>query len=212
MGDPYRRRLQHPAGDAANIFLFDSALLREALEPYAPDAAPERPLTCRFGRVHAATYLRQRMLLARVAREPASDPGAVVEQALTVLDEVLAATYQTPPGRSAPGEQRERVEQLKRRLFERYAEPVTLGELAASVELSVTHLCRTFRRHTGQTIYRYLQRLRLRNSLVLLERADLPLADLALEVGFAHQSHFTELFRREYGRTPGEVRRALGRR
>ncbi len=211
-GDPYRRRLIHPDGDASNIFLFDSEHLIPALEPYEPDADPERPLSIRFGRVRPRTYVRQRLLLARVSQGTAPDPDWVVEQAVEILDEVLAAGYREPIESTArrskaSRRQRDRVEQVKRLLARCFTEPISLQELAGSVETSVYHLCRVFKRHTGQTINGYLQRLRQREALASLENTDTPLAHLALDVGYAHQSHFTEAFRREYGIPPGELRR-----
>ena len=216
LGDPYRRRLIHPDGDSANIFLFDSEHLVPALAPYEPDAEPERPLSIRFGQVWTRTYLKQRLLLARVSRRPTPDPSWVVEQAVEILEEVLAAGYgepiTSPVHRSnASRRQYDRVEEVKRLLSRHYAEPISLKGLAESVETSVYHLCRVFRRHTGQTINGYLQRLRQREGLASLEKTDTPLAHLALDVGYAHQSHFTEAFRREYGMPPGELRRQLNR-
>ena len=214
LGDPYRRRLIHPDGDSANIFLFDSEHLIPALAPYEPDAEPERPLTIRFGQVWTRTYLKQRLLLARVSRRPTPDPSWVVEQAVEILEEVLAAGYGEPIASpvhrsSASRRQYDRVEEVKRLLSRHYAEPISLKDLAESVETSVYHLCRVFRRHTGQTINGYLQQLRQREGLASLEKTDTPLAHLALDVGYAHQSHFTEAFRREYGMPPGELRRQL---
>ena len=213
-GDPYRRELVHPDGDSANIFLFADEHLMPALAPFDPDPDPDRPLSMRVGRVETGTFLKQRLLLARVSRRPAPDPGWVVEQAVMILEEVLAAAYGEPmvsPGEcsSTMRRQRERVEQVKRLLFRYFAQPISLPQLADSVETSVYHLCRIFRCHTGQTINGYLQRLRQREGLASLEKTDTPLADLALDVGYAHQSHFTAAFRREYGLPPGELRRQL---
>ena len=141
-GDPYRRRLIHPDGDASNIFLFDSEHLIPALEPYEPDADPERPLSIRFGRVRPRTYVKQRLLLARVSQATAPDPGWVVEQAVEILDEVLAAGYGEPIESTArrskaSRRQRNRVEHVKRLLARCFTEPISLQELAGSVEMSV---------------------------------------------------------------------------
>ncbi|NIS35901.1 MAG: helix-turn-helix transcriptional regulator [Actinobacteria bacterium] len=85
------------------------------------------------------------------------------------------------------------------------------GQWPTSWGLSAFHLCRVFRRHAGTTIHRYLTRVRLRAALARLEGGSPDLAMLALELGFFHQSHFTEAFRREYGSPPGALRRRLRR-
>ena len=74
-----------------------------------------------------------------------------------------------------------------------------------------THLCRSFKRCTGVTVHTYRQFLRLRSGLVRLEQTDTSLADLALDLGFSHQSHFTEAFRKVFGAPPGKVRKVLRR-
>ncbi len=213
-GDPYQRRINHSDGDSANIFLFDADLLVPALAPYVPDADPAQPLSIRFGPVSAVTYLKQRLLLAHVSQWPASDPSWVFEQAIEILDEVLASGYTevvAKPARAARARRRDRdrVEAVKRLIVERCDQPMSLSELAAGVGASVYYLCRTFRRSTGHSIHAYRQRIRLRAGLVLLETTDTPLSGIALDVGFAHQSHFTEAFRRAYGLPPGRVRRLL---
>ena len=69
-----------------------------------------------------------------------------------------------------------------------------------------THLARTFGRHVGCTATTYVRRLRVdwvRERL----RGETPLAALALEAGFADQSHLTRAFHREIGVPPSRYRR-----
>jgi AraC-like DNA-binding protein len=61
-------------------------------------------------------------------------------------------------------------------------------------------------------IHRYLTLLRLRASLDRLAEGASNLTALALEFGFSSHSHFADAFRREFGRTPSDVRRNAGRR
>lgn len=209
-GDPYQRRISHPNGDSANIFLFSAEHLLPAVAPYDPAATPDRPLRLRFGPVDARTYLKQRLLLARVARQPAPEPGWVVEQAVEILDEVLATAYGAPAAhRTRPRTGRDRIHAIRRLLAAHCDQALSLRDIAATVDLSVYHLCRLFKRHTGQSVHAYRQKLRLREGLLEIEKTTTPLADLALELGFSHQSHFTEAFRRAYGVTPARLRQTL---
>lgn len=208
------RRLLEPGGDAANVLFYPVDLLLDAHRPYDPaaDERHEAPFRFKHALVAPRTYLRQQQLLDRIARGDAPDPLEVVEEALAVLDEVLASSYgrrQAPAPRKASTlrAQYEQVEEIKRLLCERFSEAVRLEDLGKAVGLSVSHLCRIFRRQTDLTVYRYLQRLRLRAALEWLGDSSRPLAELALDAGFSHQSHFTEAFRREYGVRPGELRR-----
>ena len=47
-------------------------------------------------------------------------------------------------------------------------------------------------------------------SVTLLEGSDIPITELALQLGYADPSHFVRAFRRWTGQTPGEFRRSLG--
>ncbi len=86
------------------------------------------------------------------------------------------------------------------------SERVTLDDVARAVHVSPFHLARIFQQQTGVPVHRYLTQLRLRASL---ERLDSDLTVVALELGFSSHSHFTDAFRREFGRSPSEMRKIL---
>jgi AraC-like DNA-binding protein len=214
LGDPFRRRLVHPAGDHGNIFIFDSRHLVEALRPHEAEPQPDLPFRLKFARVSARTYLKQRLLMARVQSQSPVDPDQFLEDSFEILDDVLADAHDDPMDLHEPlsgtlRRRHQRVEAVKEQLLQHLDRPVSLDELSSTAGTSVFHLCRLFRKHTGDSIYNYAKRLRLRHGLTLLESTDAPLAELALDAGFSHQSHFTEAFRREYGSTPGHLRRQL---
>jgi AraC family transcriptional regulator len=50
--------------------------------------------------------------------------------------------------------------------------------------------------------------LRLERARRLLDATDVALSDVALRAGFADQAHFTRLFKRQFGVTPGAFTRA----
>jgi len=91
-----------------------------------------------------------------------------------------------------------------RQYLEEYAErTVTLAELADVAELSTFHLCRVFSSAVGMPPHAYQTQIRVVRAKVLLVAGRLPLAQIATEVGFASQSHFTRHFARLVGVTPG---------
>jgi AraC-like DNA-binding protein len=93
----------------------------------------------------------------------------------------------------------------------RLGEPVTLEDVGRAVGVSPFHLCRLFRAVTGTTIARYRHTLRLRAALERVARPDADLSAVALDHGYSSHSHFTAAFRREFGMTPTEFRRAAAR-
>ncbi|MGC3030194.1 AraC family transcriptional regulator [Burkholderia sp. DN3021] len=86
---------------------------------------------------------------------------------------------------------------------------LTPERIADAIHCSRTQLYRLFRRES-QTVKAVLRDARLNRSLGYLERPELALSigEIAHACGFPDQSTFGKLFRRRFGRTPGEVRRA----
>ena len=92
------------------------------------------------------------------------------------------------------------------------ASPPSVESLAALAGVHPTHLLRTFRRHHGTTIANFLRQRRVERARVEVATTRRPLAMIALDAGFADQSHFTRVFRQAFGETPGQYARSLRRR
>src|SRR5262249_18771934 len=86
-----------------------------------------------------------------------------------------------------------------------------LDDVARAVHTSPFHLARLFGERTGLPVHRYLTQLRLRAALDRLAGGASDLTALALDLGFSSHSHFADAFRREFGRTPSDVRKIAGR-
>jgi len=87
-------------------------------------------------------------------------------------------------------------------------EEVTLQALSDAACLSPYHLSRCFRRSTGTTLHTYVMSRRIEGARKLLADRKLTLAEIAYRCGFASQSHFTAVFKKSLGMTPGRYRRA----
>jgi AraC-like DNA-binding protein len=90
------------------------------------------------------------------------------------------------------------------------AEPVGLADLAASAGLSRMHFAAQFRAATGMRPHDYLVWRRIERALVLLRDHRHPLCEVALDVGFKTQAHFTTVFKKVVGKTPNEWRHRDG--
>lgn len=78
----------------------------------------------------------------------------------------------------------------------------SLTELATLAGVHPAHLARVFHRASGCTIGDYLRRLRIHRACEALANSRRPIATIALDAGFADQSHFSRVFRRIMGETP----------
>jgi len=79
--------------------------------------------------------------------------------------------------------------------------PLSLDDLARAACVSRFHFARLFRVSTGHSPMAYLQLLRVERAKELLREGRVPIADIALLLGFCDQSHFSRAFRRVTGLT-----------
>jgi AraC family transcriptional activator of mtrCDE len=84
----------------------------------------------------------------------------------------------------------------------------TLDELAACAHASRASLVRMFRRSTQKSPLAFLADLRLELAQRKLSATTLPVATIAVEVGYKSESAFSRAFHRHFGMRPGEVRSA----
>jgi AraC family transcriptional regulator len=99
------------------------------------------------------------------------------------------------------------LEKAKEFLHENFSTPTGLNELAKSVNIHPTHLARVFRQFENCTAGDYVRKIRIENARKRMLSTDESLVEIALETGFADQTHFTRSFKRITGITPTEFRR-----
>lgn len=100
---------------------------------------------------------------------------------------------------------------LKRTLAyieERLASDLTLHEIAGQAGLGASRFGELFKRATGVSVHRYVIRRRVERAVELITRTRLPLCEVALQAGFANQSHMALAVRRSLGVTPKRLRDA----
>jgi AraC family transcriptional regulator len=83
---------------------------------------------------------------------------------------------------------------------------LSLASLARQVSMSPSTFAKLFKASVGATTHSFVLSRRVLRAEILLN-GDASLSEIALSVGFASQSHFTEAFRRRTGRTPSRARR-----
>jgi len=222
-GQRYTRRALDERGDRCEWFAPRGDVLREILARHDPaaDERPEAPFPYTHGPSDAGCYLLQRQVVRHLVGADEPDAMAVEEASFHVLERLtgLAMEGHPPahesrvvaadgPGSTAGGAGRRPPGPVRRArllLAERFAEPLTLEEIAEQAGASVFHLCRLFRRWAGTTVHRHRNELRLRASLEPVAGGS-DLTRVALELGYSSHSHFTAAFRTAFGVTPSAFR------
>ena len=92
-------------------------------------------------------------------------------------------------------------------IHEHYSRKMALQELAAASAMSVTRLCRHFKKVTGQTITEYIKRYRIDRAKELLIEDEKSITWIAYEVGFESHSYFDRTFHEVTRLTPQEFRK-----
>jgi AraC family transcriptional regulator len=83
---------------------------------------------------------------------------------------------------------------------------IVVKDLAASLEISVGHFCRAFRRTFGMPARIWIRHRRIELAQGLMLTTGASLTEIALSCGMSDQSHFTRSFRRIVGETPSSWR------
>jgi AraC-like DNA-binding protein len=80
-----------------------------------------------------------------------------------------------------------------------------LLELATVAGFSRAHFARAFRNMTGMSPHTYITERRLARALCLVRKGRMTIAEIALDCGFADQSHLSRSFKTYYGVSPSRV-------
>lgn len=86
-------------------------------------------------------------------------------------------------------------------------ENLSLSEVANELEMSQYYFCRLFKQSTGISPHQYLIRQRVEQAKHLLKNPERSIIWIALECGFANQSHFAKCFRQHTGMNPNQFRK-----
>jgi AraC family transcriptional regulator len=100
-----------------------------------------------------------------------------------------------------------RLKKVQDFIEERLDRPIFLRDLASVAGLSRMHFAAQFRASTGVRPHDYVLQRRIERAKKLMLETDAQLVEIALEVGFQAQSHFSTTYKRLTGETPGAWRR-----
>jgi len=154
--------------------------------------------------VGAMLRILERWRALEPQRGPVSSDDAEIEEELVYLlscmgQTPIAVTNVEPPW----------LQSVREFLHESETMAILVSDVARSVGVHPVYLARVFRRHYGTTMNAYVHRLRVRHAASRLAKSSIPLAELALSLGYADQAHFCRVFKQQMGVTPGRYRRII---
>lgn len=158
-------------------------------------------------KIHRLARLFERELV-----EEGGDGGFYLESLASALAVHLLRHYgqsRHTPGLARGGIAPARLRRVLAYMDEHLAENIPLTSLAALSGLAFHHFAHAFKDSMGVSPHRFLIERRITRARSLLADPSLSVAEIALMLGFADQSHFTEHFRRLTGITPARYRRKL---
>jgi AraC-like DNA-binding protein len=150
-------------------------------------------------------HLASLFLRFHIAQEAAVSRLAWDSLLLLVLTQCIQRYADTRAALASVGGERKRVQRVREYLQEHSAEHVSLDHLAHIVNVSPYHLHRLFCQEVGLPPHQYQTQVRVARAKALLAQG-LPISQVALDTGFADQSHLTRHFKRLVQVTPGRYR------
>ena len=130
-----------------------------------------------------------------------------VQRCLSCVLEALYRQLDTLPAVEASRVQLNtqiRLQKMLSFLYEQYAGPVTLADIAAAAHISRSEAGRCFQAYLGCSPVEALIRYRLQRAWQMLQETDLTLQQISDACGFHSVNYFRRQFRRRYGCAPGE--------
>jgi AraC family L-rhamnose operon transcriptional activator RhaR len=131
---------------------------------------------------------------------------AVLVLFLTRLARIAAADVVSAHRAHAPAPIHPAASRMMHLMEERIADSWSIQELAEAVHLEGAYCIRVFKQATGLSPIAYLSRCRAERAATLLLRSDLPIAEIALQIGWADQNYFARRFRAHFGISATEYR------
>ncbi len=163
-----------------------------------------------YGRVFDSSAIRSAFRNLWALCEDEGAPSRLLARAagceiLAELCRLGGAPFAPARGGLAPWAERRCLELMRAR----FSEDISLDELAAEARLSPFHFARMFKRSLGVPPRVYLTRLRVEKACELLEQTDLPITEIALEVGYSSNQVLARVFLKHMRLSPSDYRRAV---
>jgi two-component system response regulator YesN len=127
-----------------------------------------------------------------------------------MVEEIVSEMLQHPKSKLS-GKETALLSRVKAHIEDHYANNITLESMAALVYMNPYYFSSFFKKHTGQNFKNYVTEVRMRHALRLLIESDLMVYEIADRVGYNHVRHFSDMFKKRFGKVPQEYRQSFRR-
>lgn len=186
---------------------------KAGLDQIADEAGAPRPLGLRRPEVAVADPIAYHLAASLLPffKRGQSGHQMVLDHIALAFHAHLLSTYSGPAwegrpaaGGLAPWQLRRAKEFIEANLG---GDP-SLEDIAKACEISASHFARSFRASVGRPPHQYLMDRRVERAKTLMNENALSLREISAACGFSDQSHFSRIFAKQTGRTPGLWRRS----
>ncbi|MFB5266440.1 response regulator [Paenibacillus enshidis] len=192
-------------------------LIRQLLEQIRIQAGDNRNLAV-TGVYNSMLFIHQELAKIGSGMELIqADHGALLEKLAAcpsyadvarMVEEIVAEMLQHFAGKLS-GKERALLTKIKAYIEEHYASHITLESMAALVYMNPYYFSSFFKKHTGQNFKNYITEVRMRHALKLLMESELMVYEIADRVGYNHVRHFSDMFKKRFGKVPQEYRQCF---
>lgn len=170
-------------------------------------------LIARLAPLHAPRKLPSTPHFERIMQSVLSSPVSLTEAGITATERLAHCLFYEflRMEESATDTARKispHISKIVSHLHEFMAEPLELKTIGEELGISPHHIIRLFREHLHETPMRYLWNLRVKRGADLLKHTGLSISEVAYQVGFRSQFHFSRTIKKEFGMSPREFRKA----
>lgn len=133
----------------------------------------------------------------------------VAREATAFIELLIVKLIEVQLGAPNPAEAVDNIEAINRAvqfIDEHLSEPLEVHEIARVAKLSPFYFSRIFKAAYQVSVHRFVLERRLEKARQLLADTELAISAIALETGFASQSHLTTTFRQRFGLPPAQYR------
>lgn len=104
---------------------------------------------------------------------------------------------------------KDKILKAKKIIEENTFSPCSLIDLAHMVGTNECTLKKGFKEMTGNTVFGYWNELKMNSAYKMITHSDMPIYEIAYQLGYKYPHHFTAAFKKKFSTTPAEIRSSM---